>query len=161
MLLIAGCIGGGGGSKASAAKAGAALEDWLRGWRGEVRFGERPNNVRIPAPPVVELPRVADDLGSDVRSAAGDFSETTGISYEESKHVFCAWFGWYVETGHAVPSEDEFPGVLLRYGFGRVLRGPPSQQFRDSVELLRKSITRAQDGDEAAANAAAAAACSL
>jgi hypothetical protein len=152
VLLLPGC--GGGGSKTA-----KALEEWLHAWRGDVRVGERPNAFRVPASPVVKLPQTADDLGRDVRTASGHFSDTTGIAYDESKRVFCTWFAWYVDTGQTVPNEDDFEVLLLRYGFGRVLTGPPSQEFRDAVGLFRDSIARAQDEDEATRNAAAAAVC--
>ena len=140
--------------------AGQTLDDWMRLWRGEVRLGQRPNAFHVPAPPVLELPTVADDLGRNVDTAASDFSATVDIAYDESKRVFCSWFGWYVETGQTVPTREDFPALLLRYGFGRVLTGPPSQQFRDAVELFRDSIARAQTEEEQVRNSAVAAACS-
>jgi hypothetical protein len=159
LVLISACGGGGGGESAKPAL--QAIDEWARVWSQDVRTGVRPNEFRVPAPPTVELPSVADDLGRNVDTAATDFSSDIEVAYDETKAIFCTWFSWYVETGQPVPSSEEFPGLLLKYGFGRVLTGPPSQRFRDSVELFRNSIEQAQSETEQVANAAAASACAL
>lgn len=134
-LLLIGCGGGG-----EAKPAAQAIDDWVRAWRGEVNIGPRPNRFSLPVPPAVELPTVADDLGRNVQTAANDFSDDVGLGYAETKNVFCTWFAWYVETRQTVPTQEDFPALLLRYGFRRVLNGPPSQRFRDAAELFRASL---------------------
>jgi hypothetical protein len=139
-----------------------AIDDWARQWSDDLQRNRRlPNEFNVPTPPAVELGTFADEVGRNVDESARQVSDYLGETYERAKSVFCYWFGWYVETGRTVPTQEEFPGLLLRYGFGLVLRSPPSKQFRDSIELFRDSIVRAQNEEEAAGNAATAAACSL
>jgi hypothetical protein len=160
-LTLAGCGGGGGASKVVAEPVAQSFDDWVRSWRGGVRTGARPNEFRIPSPPVItELSTTADEIGRSVDDAATTFSdELVAISYDEAKRVFCHWYGWYLQTGATVPSEDEFPGVLLQYGFGRVLTSPPSLRLRSGIESFRQAIQRGQNEVEDVAYASIAAAC--
>lgn len=159
LLMIAGCGPGGGGGGGGPA---SRLGEWLRAWSDDVaRNVDTPNSLRIPPPPRVSLPTTATQLGRNVDNAAAGFSSETGISYEETKDVFCTWFGWYIETGTPVPSSGEFPGLLIQEGFNRVFTRPPSQQLRGAIDLLQRSIAQAQSEPEAVANASAAAACSV
>lgn len=143
--------------------ASEALEEWARGWRGQVKPNRQlPNRIAIPAPPAVDFGDSAGAMATDVDRSARELSDYVDVvEYTQAKSVYCYWFGWYVETGQGVPDREEFPGFLLRYGFGRVLRNPPSKQFTDAVELFRGSIKRAQNSIEAVANGATAAVCSL
>lgn len=160
-VLVAGC----GGGPRALPQAREALDDWVRIWRVAVRPGEVPNAFRIPAPPVIELSPTALEIGRDVRRAAlgatGDAPDVHAIGVDESRQVFCTWFGWYVQTGNVVPTEQEFPALLLTHGFRRIVTEPPEQQFRDAADLLRASIERAQTEDGQVRNAAAAAVCSV
>jgi ABC-type glycerol-3-phosphate transport system substrate-binding protein len=159
LLMIAGC-GGGGGS--DAARQVSRLDEWLRSWTDDVvRNGDTPNSLRIPTPPHVNVPPTATQLGRDVDGAATGFSSETGITYQETKDVFCTWFGWYIETGTPVPSPEQFPDLLIEEGFNRVFTRPPSQQLRGAINLLQNSIAQAQSEPEAVANASAAVACSV
>jgi hypothetical protein len=158
--LLAGCAGGGGGSKQVAEPVVGSFDDWMRSWRGQVRPGLRPNHVTIPVPPSLEIPSVADDLGRTVDDAADTFSdEVAEFGYAETRRVFCQWYGWYLETGQTVPSESDFPALLLRYGFGRVFTTPPSLRLRGGIESFRQAIERGQTEVEDVRNASIAAAC--
>jgi hypothetical protein len=159
---LAGCGGGGGGGGGGGAvkPATSALDEWIRSWSSRPKSGPRPNRFTIPAAPVLELPTVADDLGRTVDDAATTFSNDTGLVAREVKGVFCHWYGWYLKTGTTVPSQEEFPGLLLEYGFGRVFTSPPSQRLLGAVESFRAAIERGQNELEDVRNASIAAACS-
>jgi hypothetical protein len=153
------CGGGGGGGSSKGAV--SALREWVAEWAARVDRGRVPNEFRVPSPPAVELGSFADGVGRDVDQSVTDVSTDIGDTYQQVKDVFCYWFGWYIDTGRAVPSSEEFPGLLLRYGFNKAVPSPPTQRARNAIELFRKSIDSAQSEDEATQNAAVAAACSI
>jgi hypothetical protein len=160
-LALAGCGSGGGGGGGGVKPVVQSLDEWMGTWRADVRTGARPNQFDIPVPPAVtELPTAADEIGRSVDSSAASFSEQVAeFSYAETKRVFCHWYGWYLETGATVPSEQEFPEVLLRYGFNRVFTSPPSVRLRSGIESFRNAIERGQNLLDDLAYASIAAAC--
>ncbi len=153
-LAFAGC---GNGSRAATAK---SLDEWIRAIRALVLKGERPNAFTIPKVPIFKMPSAADDIGREVDQAAGDFSRARDLSYTGTRDIFCTWFAWYMETGRTLPSEEDFPDLLLGYIYGKV-PVPPSREAIDAANLLRDSIDRAQSADAQVRNAATAAACSI
>jgi hypothetical protein len=165
--IASGCGGGGGTKSAEPAVMSASerIAAWVAEWSGDVnRNKARPNEFEIPAPPSVALPSAADEIARDVHSAADDFATSPdfgGDAIQETQEVFCTWFDWYLETGEVVPDEDEFRGLLVRYGFNHAFTQPVSDQLRDAVERFRLAIVNAQNEVEATANAAAAGVCSI
>jgi hypothetical protein len=160
--VVAGCGGSGETGSQAVRTAAQVLDDWARTWGDDVvDSAGRPTRFAIPRPPQVQLPAFAAQLERDVDVSAAVVSRYLRLGYEHTRSVYCYWFGWYVETGNAVPSPEEFPALLLRYGFGVVAPDPPPQQVVGAIELLRGSIERAQSGEQAAMYAATAAACSL
>jgi hypothetical protein len=139
------------------------LSHWADGWSGGVKSSRQfPNHISIPRPPAVDFGAFATSTAGDVDRSARDLGDAVDVvDYKQAKSVYCYWFGWYVETGESLPSQEEFPAFLLKYGFSRVLTGPPSKRLSDAAALFRNSIERAQNSSDAAANAATAAVCSL
>ena len=107
----------------------------------------------------MKLPDFAKRVSTTVDTSAHDFSSVTNETYAHVKDVYCYWFAWYLKTGQTLPTEEQFPDFLLRYGFGKVFRTPPPQRFRNSANLFRNAIAQAQTTEQAAQNAAIAAAC--
>jgi hypothetical protein len=95
---------GNGGEPSAAEK----LAQWASKWADDVERGAKPNEFRVPPPPRVNLPTVADTIGGDVDSSATEFSSDINVTLDQTKRVFCTWFDWYLNTGNVVPDDEQF-----------------------------------------------------
>jgi hypothetical protein len=161
LSALSACGGGGGsGGGKVVVEATPELTSWVQRWSGEIDVStSRLRLVHIPPPPTVSLPSRAEQIGTQADQSAGSLSTLLQEGYAETKGVFCTWFGFYVQTGETVPTEDEFIPLLLEYGFGRVLTAPPSVQLRSAIGSFQDAILAAQSEEEAERNAAIAAVC--
>jgi hypothetical protein len=136
------------------------LRSWIQSWRGEIDVAaHRPPSIRIPPPSAISLPSRAEQIVAQVDQSSSSLSVLLQEGYAEVKSVFYTWFGFYIETGQTVPSEDQLTVLILRYGFGRAVTAPPSVQLRSAVGSFRDAALAAQSEAEAVRNAAIAAVC--
>jgi hypothetical protein len=159
LLALPACGGGGGGGSV---KVAPKLTSWAQRWSGEIDVAaSRLKSVHIPPPPAVSLPSRAEQIGTQVDQSARSLSSLLQEGYAEIKGVFCHWFGFYVQTGQTVPSEEQLAPLILYYGLGRVSTAPPGMQLRSAIGSFQDAVLAAQSEVEAVRNAAIAAVCAV